>query len=257
MAQKKTAGIFPKHLIRRFFLLSVYYFLTTGILVVAGILTLNRVVMPTLVKKGIELEVPELIGLEYSEAAQMVRDFDFRTRAGAREPHPKFASGVVIGQDPGSGEQAKPSRVITLTVSSGPAKVTVPSLIGMGCREALAILALSELEVGDIVMVEVDWEPVGQVLATAPSPGERLVLGEEVDILLSGSPEPTCYIVPDLLGLGIGDVFSELRRKGIGISRRMFVRGTGGKEGTVLSVMPPPGFKICRGESVSVAVRSS
>jgi hypothetical protein len=63
--------------------------------------------------------------------------------------------------------------------------------------------------------------------------------------------------MPDLTGRQVGDVFAELRRIGIGISKRMYVRGLGGNQGMVLSVIPPYGFQICTGESVAVAVKSS
>ena len=104
MAQKKKAKKSGKSRIGRVFSLLMYYSIVTGFFVIAGILTLNRVVMPELVKKGIELEVPELVGLEYAEAVRKVRDSDFRSRMGGHEPHPEFASGVVMSQDPGSGE---------------------------------------------------------------------------------------------------------------------------------------------------------
>ena len=113
------------------------------------------------------------------------------------------------------------------------------------------------LSVGDIVLVTTERASVGEVLATAPPGGSRLIGDEEIDILVAGPPYATCYVMPELAGRPVGDVFAELRRIGIGISKRMYVRGLTGNEGTVLSVIPPHGFKICAGESVAVAVKSS
>jgi beta-lactam-binding protein with PASTA domain len=113
------------------------------------------------------------------------------------------------------------------------------------------------LGVGDIVLVATERASVGEVLATTPRGGSRLVGGGAIDILVAGPPHATCYVMPDLTGRPVGDVFTELRRIGIGISKRMYVRGLTGNEGMVLSVIPPHGFKICAGESVAVAVKSS
>jgi beta-lactam-binding protein with PASTA domain len=113
------------------------------------------------------------------------------------------------------------------------------------------------LGVGDIILVETERASVGEVLATTPGGGSRLVKGEAIDILVAGPQRSTCYVMPDLAGKPVGEVFAELRRIGIGISKRMYVRGPGGNQGMVLSVFPPHGFKICTGESVAVAVKSS
>ena len=229
----------------------------TGILIIGGMLVLNAVVMPRLIMTGVEHEVPAVTGIDFVQAASILREAGFRVRPGGQEPHPEWAKGVVVRQDPPAGARAKPSRVVTLVVSGGCARVTVPQLAQTGCREALTTLSALGLEVGDIIMVESNRAGVGHVIATMPREGEKLMIGDEVDILVAGPQRPTCYIVPDLMGRPIGDVFKELKQRGIGISKRMYVRGFGGREGTVLSVIPPQGFRICSGESISVAVSSS
>jgi beta-lactam-binding protein with PASTA domain len=243
--------------VKRIPLFLVMYAVITGTFLITGAILLNRFVMPMLVMRGVEATVPDLHGVEFAEAAKTLRDAGFRARSGGEEPHATIREGLVVRQHPPGGSPAKPSRAVTLFVSSGPAHVIVPDLSGIGCREALATMTALGLDVGDIVMIGSERASVGEVVATTPSGGSRLVKGEPIDILVAGPPRAACYVMPDLAGRPVGDVFSELRRIGIGISKRMYVRGLGGNEGMVLSIFPPQGFQICAGESVAVAVKSS
>lgn len=234
----------------------VWYVGLTMVMVIGGLIALDRVIMPRLVLHGRERSIPDVRGLEFPAAADSLRAAGFRAVIGGREPDPIRPLDAVIRQEPPGDSPAKPSRMVRLFLASGPARVAVPAMARMGCREALVVLSQAGLRTGDIIMARAGWGSVGQVLASYPPEGESLLQGDEVHLLVAGPQAPECYVVPSLVGRRIGDVVQELLGKGIPLGRRSYVAGSGAAEGTVFSTTPPAGFRICRGESLSVVVAS-
>lgn len=247
----------PKKWLRKAALYLAAYGLITGLLAGATALLLDSVIMPKLVKQGVESEIPDVTGMDYVAAAEILNDHGFDPRRVGEEPDPELPKGMVVSQEPAAGRMGKPLRPVRLVVSAGPAQVVVPAMIGLGCREALNKLTTRGLRTGDIIMAESHRTVVGKVLASTPREGTALLLGAEVDLLVAGPPHGAAYLMPSLEGRGVRETFRVLKGIGIGVSSRRYVRGSDEKEGTVLSIHPPPGFRICAGESVAVVVSSS
>jgi len=246
-----------RRLIQSIILSLVVYGIVVGVMAIGSAVLLDRFVMPLLVMHGNESPIPDVVGSEFSQAATILRESGFDPRRMNDESHPEYQKGLVVNQDPPPGHLGKPSRPIRLVVSSGPANVTIPYITGYGCREALNMLSTAGLFVGDIIMYPRPGTPTGEVIATFPPSGTPLLIGGEVDLLIAEPGRDDCFIMPSFNGSNIGDTFRELRKRGIGISQRHYIRNSGEAEGTVLSVFPPPGYKICPGESVTVVVTSS
>lgn len=235
----------------------VSYAMVTLCLIAGLLVALDRLVMPRLVQLGQERTIPDVVGLDYADAAETLRGAGFRASIKGHEHDAVRPMGSVVRQEPSAGSMAKPSRVVGVFLGAGPATVTVPALGRMGSREALAALEKSGLVPGDIIMTNAPWTAAaGHVLATYPPEGESVQLGREIDLLVAGPEEADCYVVPRFVGRRISDVAADLRTMGVLLGRRTYVRDTGALEGTVFSTDPPAGFRICRGESLSVVVAS-
>jgi len=109
--------------------------------------------------------VPSLVGLTSSEARRRLSDLGLRyTQRPLTSPRPK---GTVIRQSPGAGAELREGGRVTLTVSTGPATLEVPDVVG-----------LDELSARDELMaagfrVEVVEEP------TADPAEDGVVLGQD------------------------------------------------------------------------------
>ncbi|MBN1424867.1 PASTA domain-containing protein [Candidatus Fermentibacteria bacterium] len=234
----------------------MWYVVLTAIMVLGGLAAMDKTVMPLLVLHGRERPIPDVTGFEYPSAADSLRAAGFRPVIGGHEPDPVLPLGFVVRQEPLSGASAKPSRTVHLFLASGPARVAVPALARMGCREALVVLSQAGLRTGDIIMVQAGWGSVGQVLASHPAEGQSVLVDDEVHLLVAGPHAAECYIVPHLVGRPISEVVQRLRGDGIPLGRRTYVPDSGAPEGTVFATTPPAGFRICRGESLSVVLAS-
>jgi serine/threonine-protein kinase len=74
---------------------------------------------------------------------------------------------------------------VQLTVSDGPAPVTVPDVVGLSLPYAERILAAAGIKVGSVDTVRAAPEP-GVVMSVQPPPGNGRPRGSSVDLLVSG-----------------------------------------------------------------------
>ena len=120
--------------------------------------------------------------------------FDARVR---RLPNADVEQGYAYQQEPDPGTQLQKGSIVTILVSSGKPKVTVPSLVGKSRDAAVAELTTRRLE-ATVVEVNSDRQS-GIVTAQNPRPGVVLVAGSSVRINVSKGPKPVA--VPNVVGL--------------------------------------------------------
>lgn len=99
--------------------------------------------------------------------------------------------GTVLGATPNSGTRVNQGSTVTLTVSSGPANVLVPSLIGLQQGAAGQALGAAGLNIGNTTPVPSTQYPPGAVVSSNPGPGVSVPPGSSVDISVSSGPPPT------------------------------------------------------------------
>ena len=96
----------------------------------------------------------------------------------------------MLRQDPGPTERILRDGTVTLTLSRGPERFPVPTLVGGTEEEARAALAEATLVVGrghDGVHAP---RPPGVVLGSSPGTGAELKRGAAVDLVVSKGPPP-------------------------------------------------------------------
>lgn len=103
--------------------------------------------------------------------------------------------GTVLSTNPGSGTTVNAGGTVTLTVSSGPADVIVPSLIGLSQPVAGQTLGSQGLVVGN-VSSEASQYPPGVVIASNPGAGASVPPGSSVAIAVSSGPPPSTTTTP-------------------------------------------------------------
>jgi serine/threonine-protein kinase len=93
--------------------------------------------------------------------------------------------------------------VVTYAISSGPAPIPVPDVIGFSRANAERVLAAAGLRRGVVDTVAADPEP-GVVIATRPAAGTGRGWGDTVDLVVSGRPLPGAVLVPALHVVPLG-----------------------------------------------------
>ena len=133
--------------------------------------------------------VPDLAGRDFNEALDDLFELDFRTSR-VDEADPEVEEGVVLRTEPEAGSLLRGREIVTIFVSSGVAKINVPSVEGLGVDSARQALIASGFEVL-IEFIEVEDEAdVNRVLASGQSPPANTELreGDPVTITVGLAP---------------------------------------------------------------------
>ncbi len=126
------------------------------------------------------VEIPSLVGLSVSSARSRLRVAGLRSRV--TEIEDSAPKGEVIDQSPGAGTRADRNGLVTLTVSSGPARVQVPDTLGLDEQAARAELEAAGFSVESVDEATTDPAEDGLVVAQSPAGGTRARAGATVTI---------------------------------------------------------------------------
>ncbi len=100
-------------------------------------------------------------------------------------------SGNVISTNPSPGTKVAQGSSVTLTVSSGQANVTVPSVIGQTQPQASSLLSQDGLTLGGVTAQPSSQYQAGQIVSSSPGPGASVRPGSTVSIVVSSGSPPT------------------------------------------------------------------
>ncbi len=101
------------------------------------------------------------------------------------------AKDTVLDASPASNTTVPAGTTVTLTVSSGPAGVAVPSLAGQTQTQAGQVLGSDGLVVGNITSQSSTQFAANLVISSNPPTGTLVPPGTAVDIVVSTGPPPT------------------------------------------------------------------
>lgn len=202
-----------------------------------------------LVSKGIRtIEVPTLIGVEAETAKAAISEATGTLGEVTTDYSDDVPAGTVISASHDSGDVIAHNEPISLVVSSGPAPVTFPDLVGKSREEA-------EKAAGDAglkVSVEEQFSddvPAGHVISMNPPAGTE---GHRLDALaLVVSKGPELFDVPDVFGKQAPEARRILEEAGFQVRVEEIL---GGIFGTVRSQDPGAGNKLPRGATVTIKV---
>ncbi len=129
--------------------------------------------------------VPGVHGMTRSRASAVLRRAGLHAAFAHR--YSKARKGTAIGQSPARGSRVQDGSDVTVTLSAGPAPVTVPSVVGRLSSDATAALTAAKLH-PVVVEVPAPGVPTGQVTKEAPSAGAKLLPGTTVTLSAAEAP---------------------------------------------------------------------
>ena len=138
---------------------------------------------------GAPTVVPAVVGkpVVAAESALRTQHLDPSRRDGFSET---VAKGVVISTDPKANAEVRRGTTVTLVVSKGPERYTVPALAGTTLAEATNQVTAANLVLGKVTEAFDEKVPEGQVVATDPKSGTALKRGSAVALTVSKGRRP-------------------------------------------------------------------
>jgi eukaryotic-like serine/threonine-protein kinase len=155
-------------------------------------------------------------------------------------PNERFKKGIVFKQDPGASSKVDKGGPVTIFVSTGPPKVTVPDVKGQQWTQAqqtLHNLGLNPVE------HFVPGNKKGQVTATDPPAGESTPKGSTVRVNVMTGPE--LGTVPNVVGATVQNATSALHTAGFNYS--LTYVDSGAPQGQIVHQNPAAGSSEPKG----------
>jgi serine/threonine-protein kinase len=196
-------------------------------------------------------EVPEVVGLQIDGARIVLLEAGFQIEE-RQEFSALVPAGEVFRQDPEAGQKIPLGTVVTVFVSKGPEPVEIPAVVGLPQAEAAAKLGRAGFEVTSVEEPSTSV-PVGVVIRTEPPPGELLIPGDTVTIVVSTGPPRV--LVPDVSGRSEAEAVGILQGAGLGVVVEQVQVPFGSPAvGIVVSQSPGGGSEVEGGTTITIRI---
>lgn len=217
----------------------------------AGFILVASLLLPGILSKG-ESAVPNVVGLLYKDAAARLTAAGFTTTIGESINHATAPKNSVLGQTPAPGVKSQKGNEVTLDVSLGARRGTVPNVVGMSRVDAVKAIEAAGFETAEDVTERLDRRPRGEVLNSTPRPGTTLQQPSIVRLTVSAGPD--AIGVPSLVGMPAEDALALLGQLGL-IAGETRYDDTGRQpEGFVSAQRPSANAPTTPGSTVTLTV---
>jgi len=134
------------------------------------------------------VEVVDITGLTIAEAKEVLNADGLGVRKAGTEASDDFEEGEIISQTPEAGDFVEPNTTVEVIISSGPARITIPSVKGLTEKEAREKLE----DAGFEVTVKEEFSNTvekGKVVSQSPGANSLGNEGDTVTIVISKGKE--------------------------------------------------------------------
>ncbi|HXD64657.1 MAG TPA: Stk1 family PASTA domain-containing Ser/Thr kinase [Solirubrobacteraceae bacterium] len=194
--------------------------------------------------------VPKVIGEQVDAARATIEQSKFQVSTVTvlnRKP-----PGIVVSESPAAGTKADKGSTVTLSVSSGPGNVSVPTVQGLTVSQAGKVLKRAGLKVSNVVQQSSGRFAAGQVTGTNPGTARSVPHGAGVTLFVSsGQPQKK---VPNVLGESQTQATEDLTRAGFNVRPNNQPASSQSDVGNVISQSPSGNTTAPTGSQVTITV---
>jgi len=215
------------------------------------VVLLNWVVMPLVVGRGRETNVPMVVGLDRFAAEESILAAGLRLGEVRSVSNATVPPDRVVTQHPDPGQRVKLGRQVHIDVSRGGSKLGIPHVEGLTLSRATALLLESGLSVAGVESLRALNLPPGQVVATRPPAGVEVTMGDRVFIQVASRVGN--FPMPNLIGMSLETAHGIVTSQGLILGE---VKQAPSDEpvGNVLVQYPEEGMTVRDLDTVSLIV---
>ncbi|WP_409234986.1 Stk1 family PASTA domain-containing Ser/Thr kinase [Streptomyces sp. PA5.6] len=229
---------------------STWLLVLAGILVLVGAILIGKSVFGDDGGSDGSIKAPKLIGETEDEAKRSATNVGLKLEVGERKACAKYPKGEVCSQDPGVDAEMKKGDTISVTVSTGTPKISVPDVQGLSYQEAKSQLEDKGFTNIKKALEESDRTP-GKVIRQDPAGDAKAEKSET--ITLTVAKEKKQESVPDVTGLDYEAAAKQITDSGF-TPARQDVASEDVEEGKVIKTTPAAGTPADPGSTVNVQV---
>jgi beta-lactam-binding protein with PASTA domain len=197
--------------------------------------------------------VPNVVGLTQVAASSTITTAGLTVGSVTIASSTTVPSGSVISQNPTAATQVNVGSAVALVVSSGPAQIAVPIVVGLTQTAASSAITGAGLTVGVVSLVQSATVPAGVVISESPTAGTLVAPGSTVSLTVSsGNQVP----VPDVVGQAQIAAAAAITNAGLVVGTTTTAPSATMPAGSVITESPTAGTLVAIGSAVSLIVSS-
>jgi eukaryotic-like serine/threonine-protein kinase len=197
------------------------------------------------------VSVPSVVGLTYDDAARRLSDSGLKASLGETRVSGEAPRSTVLSQNPQPGARLPRGDRVSLDVSAGQERSSIPKLIGLTRAQAEGALQKVGLAPGRVTE-HADDHARGTVISTQPGVGQVVPVGTAVDLVLSAGPAELS--MPDVVGRDLSEAKSTLEQLGLAVGAVAYDSTSTAPNGQVLEQTPAAGAQVAPGATVTLRV---
>jgi eukaryotic-like serine/threonine-protein kinase len=198
-----------------------------------------------------DVKVPGVVGLALTDAQRRLTSLGFKPTVGESRFSADAPKSTVLSQAPAAGTAAARGTPVTLDVSAGQQRATIPELAGLTRDDAARALADAGLELGQVVE-QPGNEARGHILSSRPEAGQVVPLETRVDLVTSAGPAELS--MPDVTGRDLLSARSLLEQLGLTVGPPAYDSTSTLPAGTIIAQNPALGTPVALGATISLRI---
>lgn len=179
--------------------------------VLIGVLLWVLLLSPTTPLPQTSATVPNVVGMTEEEATATLEEAQLTNVRVEHAASADVPPGEVMSQSPPEGSSVALDTTVTITLSSGPDAINVPSLDGLTAEEAKTALEDVGLRLGTIINEDSADVPADQIIRSEPGTNTSVEPGSTVNVYVSSGN----VTLPDVSGQPLADAESQLTDLGL------------------------------------------
>jgi serine/threonine-protein kinase len=204
------------------------------------------------VSKGVQpIVVPSVVSMKVNDARAKLAAMGLKLVVGQQTESDSIPADVIASQDPEPQATVQPNATVTVIVSTGPAAVEVPDVVGNDADAAQNTLQQAGLSVARAYTVDAA-NPTGKISLQQPAAGAKAKKGATVTIYVSVSGS-----IPDVSGQTLDDAKRALISQGYVPGNVAYTQDSSLQDGLVVRTEPEANTQTKPGESVTLFVQRS
>ncbi|MBN2725658.1 MAG: PASTA domain-containing protein [Deltaproteobacteria bacterium] len=201
-------------------------------------------------------EVPKIIGLSPDQAQTILKEKGLLLNLSKKSSHPTILAGLIHHQDPLPKSILKKGTAVSVEVSNGPPKISVPLVVGKNLTEAQSVIIKLGLAV-NVTYREDSESKANQILSQDPPPGREVEKSTQMKLVVSKKKSEV--EIPAYRGkiYSKKKMTEELEKLGLKLGKVNSMDTSDRPNGYIYSTKPKKGEKVAPGTEVNFNIQYS
>ncbi|MEV0243528.1 Stk1 family PASTA domain-containing Ser/Thr kinase [Streptomyces sp. NPDC050674] len=230
---------------------STILLVVAGLLVLVGAILIGRWAVSGDGVSNDTVLTPKFVGETKQSAEKLAENSDLKVSFSSK-PCDKQPEGKVCSQNPEFRAEVNKGDTISLVLSTGAPKVTVPSVTGLSVDEAKEKLAGDKYEFKIETKTRTSPEEPGKVLEQNPTTGEEVEKGSTITLTIAKEAEKST--VPDVLGRTCDEAKQQMQASNLVGNCTEVETDDDSQVGKVIQTTPQAGTSVDPNSSVNIQI---